>query len=73
MPNPVTDRTKLRDARRIVVKIGSSSLTDGQGGVSVPAIDTLTRVVSQLYHDGAQVVLVSSGAIAAGFRPLGLE
>ena len=73
MPNPVTDRTKLRDARRIVVKIGSSSLTDGQGGVSVPAIDTLTRVVSQLYHDGAQVVLVSSGAIAAGFRPLGLD
>lgn len=72
-PNPVTDRTKLRDARRIVVKIGSSSLTDGQGGVSVSAIDALTRVVGQLYHDGAQVVLVSSGAIAAGFRPLGLE
>lgn len=72
-PNPVTDRTKLRDARRIVVKIGSSSLTDGQGGVSIPAIDALTRVVSQLYHDGAQVVLVSSGAIAAGFRPLGLD
>lgn len=37
------------------------------------AIDTLTRVVSQLYHDGAQVVIVSSGAIAAGFKPLGLE
>ncbi|HEY4536458.1 MAG TPA: glutamate 5-kinase [Enteractinococcus sp.] len=72
-PNPVTDRTKLRDARRFVVKIGSSSLTDGQGGVSIPAIDALTRVVSQLYHDGAQVVLVSSGAIAAGFRPLGLD
>ena len=72
-PNPVTDRTKLRDARRIVVKIGSSSLTNGQGGVSVESIDALTRVVGQLYHGGAQVVLVSSGAIAAGFRPLGLE
>src|SRR5699024_4549277 len=72
MPNPVTDRTKLRAARRIVVKVGSSSLTDGQGSVSVSAIDTLTRVVSQLYHDGAQVVLVSSGAIGAGFKPLGL-
>lgn len=72
-PNPVTDRQQLRLARRIVVKIGSSSLTDGQGGVSVPAIDALTRVVGQLYHGGAQVVLVSSGAIAAGFRPLGLE
>jgi len=71
-PNPVTDRTKLRHARRIVVKIGSSSLTDGQGMVSIPAIDALTRVVGQLYHGGAQVVLVSSGAIAAGFRPLGL-
>lgn len=72
-PNPVTDRTKLRLARRIVVKIGSSSLTDGQGGVSIPAIDALTRVVGQLYHGGTQVVLVSSGAIAAGFKPLGLE
>ncbi|HIY86969.1 MAG TPA: glutamate 5-kinase [Candidatus Yaniella excrementavium] len=73
MPNPVTDRTKLRAARRIVVKVGSSSLTDGQGSVSVSAIDTLTRVVSQLYHGGAQVIVVSSGAIAAGFKPLGLE
>lgn len=72
-PNPVTDRTRLRDARRIVVKVGSSSLTDGQGGVSVAAIDTLTRVVSQLYQGGAQVVLVSSGAIAAGIKPLGLD
>lgn len=71
-PNPVTDRSTLRDARRIVVKVGSSSLTDGQGGVSIPAIDALTRVVGQLYHSGAQVVLVSSGAIAAGFKPLGL-
>lgn len=73
MPNPVTDRTKLRAARRIVVKVGSSSLTDGQGSVSVSAIDTLTRVVSQLYHGGAQVIVVSSGAIAAGFKPLGLD
>lgn len=72
-PNPVTDRSQLRNARRIVVKIGSSSLTDGQGEVSIPAIDALTRVIGQLYHGGAQVVLVSSGAIAAGFKPLGLE
>lgn len=72
-PNPVTDRTQLRAARRIVVKVGSSSLTDGQGSVSTEAIDLLTRVVSQLYHGGAQVIVVSSGAIAAGFRPLGLE
>lgn len=71
-PNPVTDRTQLRAARRIVVKVGSSSLTDGQGSVSTEAIDLLTRVVSQLYHGGAQVIVVSSGAIAAGFRPLGL-
>ncbi|MDN6637559.1 MAG: glutamate 5-kinase [Yaniella sp.] len=73
MPNPVTDRTKLRAARRIVVKVGSSSLTDGHGSVSVSAIDALTRVVSQLYHGGAQVIVVSSGAIAAGFKPLGLD
>src|SRR5699024_10265284 len=72
-PNPVTDRTRLRDARRIVVKVGASSLTERQGGVTVAAVDTLTRVVSELYQRGAQVVLVSSGAIAGGIKPVGLD
>src|SRR5699024_3340450 len=65
--------TKLRPARRIVHKVGSSSLTLVHGGVSVSALDTLTRVVSLPYHHGAPIVLVSSGVISAGFKPLGME
>lgn len=68
---PVTSRQTLRDAQRLVVKIGSSSLTTSDG-VSREAIDALTDVVAQARAQGTQVILVSSGAIAAGLAPLGL-
>lgn len=69
--NPVTSRQSLRRARRLVVKIGSSSLTTPDG-VSREAIDALTDVLAGARATGTQVVLVSSGAIAAGLAPLGL-
>lgn len=69
--NPVTSRQSLRRARRLVVKIGSSSLTTPDG-VSREAIDALTDVLAGARAAGTQVVLVSSGAIAAGLAPLGL-
>lgn len=68
---PVTSRASLCDARRLVVKIGSSSLTTSDG-VSREAINALTDVLAQARAAGTQVVLVSSGAIAAGLAPLGL-
>ena len=68
---PVTSRQSLHRARRLVVKIGSSSLTTADG-VSREAIDALTDVLAQAHAAGTQVVLVSSGAIAAGLAPLGL-
>lgn len=70
--NPVTSRDTLQRARRLVVKIGSSSLTTPDG-VSRTAIDALTDVLAQARAQGTQVVLVSSGAIAAGLPPLGLS
>ncbi|USQ75133.1 glutamate 5-kinase [Ornithinimicrobium cryptoxanthini] len=65
-------RDVIRDARRVVVKIGSSSITAPRGGVDLYQLQALTAVVAKRWLAGAQVLLVSSGAIAAGMTPLGL-
>jgi glutamate 5-kinase len=62
-------REAVRDARRIVVKVGSSSLTTASGGLDRARVDALVDALATV---GAEVVLVSSGAIAAGLAPLGL-
>lgn len=59
-------------AGRIVVKIGSSSLTGPDGRLDTEAIHRLVEVLAQRHRAGGQVVLVSSGAIAAAIGPLGL-
>ena len=69
--NPVTSRETMQAARRVVVKIGSSSLTTPDG-LDVEAIDRLVDVLAAERQKGTQVVLVSSGAVAAGFPHLGL-
>src|SRR6516165_8270705 len=56
----------------IVVKVGTSSITDALGTVSVPAIERLCRDVARLRTRGDRVVIVSSGAIAAGLPALGM-
>jgi len=58
-------------ARTVVAKIGSSSLTADDGGVDRAAIDRLCGEVAELQRQGHCVVLVSSGAIAAGWSALG--
>jgi glutamate 5-kinase len=59
--------------QRLVVKVGSSSLTSPDGGhLDVDALTTLVDVLAERRNTGRQVVLVSSGAIAAGIGPLGL-
>ncbi|NYJ17687.1 glutamate 5-kinase [Nesterenkonia sandarakina] len=68
----VASRGDLVDARRVVVKIGSSSLTTLDGGISVDALNRLVADLQVLRERGTEVVLVSSGAIAAGLAPLGL-
>jgi glutamate 5-kinase len=65
-------REAVTTARRIVVKIGSSSLTTAGGDLDAARVDALTDVLAGLLADGREVVLVSSGAIAAGLAPLGL-
>ncbi|PZU48504.1 MAG: glutamate 5-kinase [Arsenicicoccus sp.] len=67
------DRSVIRDARRMVIKVGSSSLTGPEGGLDGFRLQALATTLAKLALGGTQVVLVSSGAIAAGMEPLGLE
>ena len=66
------DRDKLKEKKRIVIKIGSSSLTHKEtGDMNFAKMGKLVRVISDLRGQGKEVVLVSSGAIAAGRHVLG--
>jgi glutamate 5-kinase len=66
-------RQAVLDAKRIVVKVGSSSLTSAAGGIDPERVSALVDVLAEARKRGAEVVLVSSGAIAAGLAPLGLK
>ncbi|NMM12234.1 MAG: glutamate 5-kinase [Rhodoferax sp.] len=61
----------LRDARRIVVKVGSSLVTDEGRGLDEAAIGEWCRQMSLLVRGGREVIMVSSGAIAEGMKRLG--
>jgi glutamate 5-kinase len=69
----VTTRAALGAARRVVVKVGSSSLTSLTGGLDPARLDALVDALMARRDTGSQVVLVSSGAIAAGLAPLQLR
>ncbi|MBL3806826.1 glutamate 5-kinase [Streptomyces sp. BRB081] len=65
-------RQGVAQAHRIVVKVGSSSLTTASGGLDADRVDALVDVLARARSGGArEIVLVSSGAIAAGLAPLG--
>ncbi|MQS12191.1 glutamate 5-kinase [Streptomyces kaniharaensis] len=68
-------REEVLTARRIVVKVGSSSLTTAAGGLDADRVDALVDALAKVRArtDPPEVVLVSSGAIAAGLAPLGLD
>ncbi|WP_110206076.1 glutamate 5-kinase [Nocardioides daejeonensis] len=69
----VVRRPEVLGARRVVIKVGSSSLTTAAGGIDPERVATLVDVIAGVRARGAEVVLVSSGAIAAGLAPLGLR
>ena len=66
-------RSDMAAAARIVVKVGSSSLTSVAGGISEVALRQLVDVLAQRRLAGTEIILVSSGAISAGLLPLGLS
>lgn len=66
-----TRSSVLRDARRVVVKVGSSLVTNEGRGLDEAAIGEWCRQLSLLARDGREVIMVSSGAIAEGMKRLG--
>ena len=68
----MTSRPAVAHARRVVVKVGSSSLTTAAGGIDPARVRALVETLASARERGVEVVLVSSGAIAAGLAPLGL-
>ncbi len=67
-------RERLKDKNRIVIKIGSSSLTHPETGkLNLMKLDKLVRILADIRNSGKDVVLVSSGAIAVGRNKVGLS
>lgn len=66
-------RSQLKDKKRVVVKIGTSSLTFSNGRINFKQIDNIAAVLSRLNDQGREVVLVSSGSIAVGSGKLGYD
>jgi glutamate 5-kinase len=70
----VLNRQLLKDKKRIVIKIGSSSLTHWEtGSINLLKMEKLVRVLTDLQNQGKDVILVSSGAIAVGREAFGLK
>ena len=66
-------RKTLKDKKRIVVKIGSSSLThEATGNLNLAKMEKLVRILTNIRNQGKEVVLVSSGAIAVGRNSMGI-
>lgn len=63
----------FKDCHRIVVKVGSSTLSHGSGALNLRRIETLVRVLSDLKNSGKEIVLVSSGAVSAGVAKSGIR
>ncbi len=62
----------LKNVKRIVIKIGSQVLTDADGALDMAVINRISNDIALLHEKGFQLVVVSSGAIAAGRSELGL-
>ncbi len=68
------NRATIKDKKRIVIKMGSSSLTHkATGSINLSKMEKLVRILSDLRNQGKDVILVSSGAIAVGRETLGLK
>ena len=68
------NRDQISNAKRVVIKIGSSTLT-GKAGEQLDSthVDAIADIVAKLRDSGSEVILVSSGAIATGLAPLGMS
>src|SRR5580704_10318403 len=64
---------RLRAARRLIIKVGTSTVTGAEGELSIARVEPIVRSIARLMNGGRQVVLVSSGAVGLGRGRLGLH
>ena len=67
------ERAKIAEAKRVVVKVGTSTITYPNGKINYEKIEKLARIMTDLQNQGKEMILVSSGAGAAGVGRLGLD
>jgi len=67
------NRQKLKKCKRIVVKVGTSSITYKNGRANLKSMELLCRAISDRMNEGYQIILVSSGAIAIGMGKLRMD
>ncbi|OFI05347.1 glutamate 5-kinase 1 [Clostridium acetireducens DSM 10703] len=73
MENKFIRKNYIKNIKRVVVKIGTSTLTYSNGLLNLNRIELLVRQLSDLHNRGIEIILVSSGAIGAGIGKLGLN
>lgn len=64
---------KIKNAKRIIIKVGTSTLTYENGHINLRRLESLVRTISDLRHEGRDIALVSSGAVGVGMSKLGME
>lgn len=68
------ERNRLRNKQRIVIKVGSSTITHEETGhIDLVKLEKLVRILTDLHNQGKEVVLVTSGAVAVGRKAIGLS
>lgn len=72
MLNNEASREALKKAKRIVIKVGTSTITYANGKRNFSQIDRLAREISDLQNQGKEMILVTSGAVAVGVDRMGL-
>ena len=65
--------SSMKEARRIVIKVGTSTLTHRSGHINIRLMEKLVKVMADIKNSGREIVLVSSGAIGVGVGKLGLR
>ena len=66
-------RGELKKVKRVVVKVGTSTLTHATGRLNLDQIEKLVRQISDLANEGREMILVTSGAVGAGIAEIGLS
>jgi len=69
----INHRLRLKDAKRIVVKVGTSTLTHENGKMNFTRMDRLAMTLSELMNEDKEIILVSSGAIGVGMGKFNLK